>query len=155
MRLSNKGEYACLAMLCLARQNVAQPMATQEISTQNGIPRKFLEQILMTLKRAGYLQSRRGPEGGYFLAKSARDISLAEIIRLMDGPLAPVSSVSEFFHASTPVERSIALTMVFRDIRNYLAEKLEKTTFADLVEIENHAPRDASSPDGAPPTPEH
>ena len=140
MRLSSKGEYACLAMLYLGRHAESRPIPTQEIATQNGIPRKFLEQILLTLKRAGYVQSRRGPEGGYFLAKPANGISLAEIIRLMDGPLAPVGAVSEYFHASTPVERSSALMTVFRDIRNYLAEKLEKTTFADLLEMEDRAP---------------
>ena len=127
-------------MLYLGRHAESRPIPTQEIATQNGIPRKFLEQILLTLKRAGYVQSRRGPEGGYFRAKPANGISLAEIIRLMDGPLAPGGAVSEYFHASTPVERSSALMTVFRDIRNYLAEKLEKTTFADLLEMEDRAP---------------
>jgi Rrf2 family transcriptional regulator, cysteine metabolism repressor len=148
VRLSSKGEYACLAMLCLARNTDAGPMSAHEIASQNGIPRKFLEQILMTLKRAGYVQSRRGPVGGYFLAKPARDISLAEIIRLMDGPLAPVGSVSEYFRTSSPVERSSALTMVFRDVRNYLADKLEKTTFAELAESEDQATADSAQTTG-------
>lgn len=141
MRLSSKGEYACLAMLYLARNATAGPISTHEIAEENSIPKKFLEQILLTLKRSGYVQSRMGPEGGYFLAKPASEISLAEIIRLMDGPLAPVGSVSEYFHASSPAERSVALTSVFRDIRNYLAEKLEGTSLATLVEIEDAKPR--------------
>ena len=133
MRLSSKGEYALLAMLYLAKRFGAGPVPTHEIASQNGVPKKFLEQILLTLKRAGFVRSRMGPEGGYQLTRSPEQITLAEVVRLMDGPIAPVDSVSERFHSSTPLERSAELLTVFRDIRNYAAAKLESTTFAMIV----------------------
>lgn len=136
MRLSSKGEYACLALVYLAQNESAGPISTQEIASANGIPKKFLEQILLTLKHNGYVRSRKGPDGGYSLAKPAAGISLAEIIRLMDGALAPVGSVSEYFPSPSPAQRSVALTAVFREIRNYLAEKLESTSFDDLARRE-------------------
>jgi len=133
MRLSSKGEYALLAMVYLARQYGVGPVPTHEIATSNGVPKKFLEQILMTLKRSGFVQSRMGPEGGYLLTRAPDQISLAEIVRLMDGPIAAVGSVSERFHSSTPLERSPELLAVFRDIRNYAAARLESTTLAALI----------------------
>ena len=133
MRLSSKGEYALLAMLYLAQRYGAGPVPTHDIATSNAVPKKFLEQILLTLKRSGLVRSRMGPEGGYELARRPDEITLAEIVRLMDGPIAAVSSVSERFHSSTPLERSPPLIAVFRDIRNFAATKLESTTLAMLI----------------------
>ena len=85
------------------------------------------------LKRAGYLKSARGAEGGYRLARPPGQISLAEIIRTMDGALAPVDSASKHFYDRTPVEQHRKLLGVFREIRDYVSRKLEKTTLADLI----------------------
>lgn len=79
------------------------------------------------------MRSHKGAEGGYKLAKAPKEINVAEIIRLMDGALAPVESVSRYFYVSTPIERNQKMIAIFRDIRDYISNKLESITFADLV----------------------
>ena len=133
MRLSRKSEYACLAMVDSAQHYRAEPVNMTNLAKRNAIPKKYLEQILLALKRAGYVRSSRGPGGGYKLAKPPPRISLAEIIRLMDGPLAPVESVSKYFYEHTPVEANKELMRVFKDIRDYAAKKLEHTYLSDLL----------------------
>ena len=133
MRLSRKSEYACLAMVDLAQHHRAEPVNMTNLAKRNAIPKKYLEQILLALKRAGYVRSSRGPGGGYKLAKPPRRISLAEIIRLMDGPLAPVVSVSKYFYEHTPVEADKRLTRIFKDIRDYAARKLEHSYLSDFL----------------------
>lgn len=106
----------------------------EDIANRRNIPRKYLEQIVLLLSKAGYVRSKRGVDGGHELAKSPRQISVAEIIRLMDGALAPVGSVSKYYYHNTPIEQSKALVKLMTDIRDYTSRILEKTTFADLVE---------------------
>jgi len=134
MKLSTKSEYACLALIDLSEHYGQGLRHIDEIAGRQGIPRKYLEQILLLLKRAGYLQSRRGAEGGYRLVKAPDAISVAEIIRLMDGALAPVESVSRYFYEKTPIEKSPKMIQLFREIRDYISDKLEGTTFADLLD---------------------
>ena len=133
MKLSRKCEYSCLALIYLAKKYESGFIRIEDIANDNGIPKKFLEQILLILKSSGYLRSRRGSEGGYQLKKHPDQIALAEIIRLMDGALAPVESVSTYFYESTPIEKSEKLLLLMKDIRNYIADRLEKTTFNDLI----------------------
>ncbi len=133
MKLSTKSEYACLALLDLSQYYGQGLIKIDDISKRKKIPKKFLEQILLSLKRSGYLKSKRGADGGYSLAKDPSKISLAEIIRLMDGALAPVESVSKYFYDNTPIEQSKALLNIFRDIRDYISNKMEETTFKDLL----------------------
>ena len=137
MKLSVKSEYACLALLDLAENYENGLRTTAQIAEKQEIPKKFLEQILLTLKYGGYLQSRKGAGGGYWLAKDPNSISLAEIIRLTDGSLAPISSVSKYFYKPTPIMKHQSLLRVFQDIRDYTVEMLEKTTFSDLIQQEN------------------
>jgi Rrf2 family protein len=134
MKLTSKSEYACLALLELSlRYEREGVIPAIEIARQRNIPRKFLEQILLTLKRGGLINSRKGTDGGYRLNKPPAEISVAEVIRLIDGALAPVVSVSEYFYQPSPIEQSDKLVKLFRDIRDYISNKLEKTTFADLI----------------------
>ena len=133
MRLSTKSEYACLAIIDLAEHYNKDYVKIEGISERKKIPRKYLEQILLILNRAGYLQSKRGAIGGYKLARDPKRITLAEIVRLMDGALAPVGSVSTYFYESTPIEQNKNLIKVFKEIRDHIAKKMEKTTFAQLV----------------------
>ncbi len=128
MRLTRRGEYACLALIHLARAYHQPPVRMKHIAETSAIPKKYLEQILLQLKNAGYVASERGPDGGYRLAKAPPEINLAEIIRLVDGPLAPVDSVSVYFYEHTPIEQHPKLHSVFKDIRNYIADKLENIT---------------------------
>jgi len=133
MRLSTKGEYASRAMLELSRRHGDGPVHSREISEAQEIPQRFLEQILLLLKRAGYLKSRKGRRGGYILAKPPGMISVAEVIRIMDGPLAPIDCVSVMAHEPCPMERRCGLRWLWKDVRDAVADILEKTTFADLV----------------------
>lgn len=133
MRLSTKSEYACLALVELSKNYGKKLIKIKDISQRNKIPRKYLEQILLRLKTAGYLRSLRGANGGYSLSRHSSRINVAEIVRLMDGPIAPVESVSKYFFRHTPIERSKKLTKLLQEIRDFTSRKLEKTTFADLI----------------------
>ena len=133
MKLTSRSEYALLALVYLARNESDGYISVETIAQAQTIPSKFLEQILLALKRAHFLRSTKGQRGGYRLAKEADQISLAEIIRLFDGALAPTESVSENFYESTPIEKEKSLTAVFKDIRDYISNKLETTTIADVI----------------------
>ena len=133
MKLSRKGEYACLALVHLAKNYNLRLINATEISEENNIPKRYLEQILSMLKGTGYVKTVRGANGGYKLAKNPNEITLAEIIRLIDGALAPVESVSEYFYDNSPIEQNQNLINVFKDIRNYISNKLESTTIKDLI----------------------
>jgi Rrf2 family protein len=132
MKLTHRSEYALLALVYMARQEPEEYLTAASIAAAQAIPLKFLCQLLLVLKRAGCVQSRKGHEGGYRLAKPPSRIKLAEIVRLFDGALAPTGSVSRYFYVSTPIERERGLVRVFRDIRDMVARKLENTTLADV-----------------------
>lgn len=133
MKLTTRSEYALLALAYLARNEDEGFISIETIATAQGIPPKFLEQLMLALKRAHFLRSAKGQKGGYQLAKRPDQIPLADVIRLFDGALAPTESVSENFYESTPIEKEKKLTKVFKDIRDYVSNKLEKTTIADVV----------------------
>jgi Rrf2 family transcriptional regulator, cysteine metabolism repressor len=133
MKLTTRSEYALLALVYLARNPSDEYISIETIAKAQGIPPKFLEQLMLALKRAHFLRSTKGQRGGYALAKAPEQISLAEVIRLFDGALAPTESVSENFYESTPIEKEKSLTAVFKDIRDYTSNKLEKTTIADVM----------------------
>lgn len=133
MKLTTKSEYACLALIDLSRHYEKGMVKTDDIAKRWNIPKKYLEHILLMLNKAGYVRSKRGADGGYGLAKGPRRVSVAEIVRLMDGPLAPVESASKYFYHATPLEQSKNLMRLMKDIREYTSRKLETTTFADLL----------------------
>ena len=133
MKLTSRSEYALLALIYLARHSSEEFISVDSIAQAQGIPPKFLEQILLALKRAHFLRSIKGQHGGYQLAKSPKQISLAEVIRLFDGALAPTDSVSENFYESTPIEKEKNIVKIFKDIRDYTSNKLETTMIADVL----------------------
>lgn len=133
MRLSTKGEYASRAMLELSRYYEKKPLHIRDIARAQDIPQRFLEHILLQLKRAGYLRSRKGPDGGYSLSRPPSAITVAEVIRVMDGPLAPIDCVSVTAHEVCPHERSCGLKWLWKEVRDVVAEILERTTFADVL----------------------
>ena len=133
MKLTCRSEYALLALVHLARCPKEEYVSVQTIAAAQKIPPKFLEQILLTLRLAKYLRSSKGKNGGFHLAKPPEKISLAEIVRLFDGALAPTESVSKYFYDSTPIEKEEKLIAVFKEVRDYIAEKMEKTTMADVA----------------------
>ncbi len=131
--MTSRSEYALLALVYLARYPDEEYISVQKIAAAQGIPPKFLEQILLTLRLAKYLRSSKGKGGGFHLAKDASKISLAEIVRLFDGALAPTESVSSYFYESTPIEKEKKLMGVFKEVRDYTAAKMENTTVADVA----------------------
>jgi Rrf2 family protein len=133
MKLTTRSEYGLLALVYLARQTKNEFISIEIIAKAQGIPPKFLEQLMLAMKRAHFVRSVKGQHGGYMLAKDPSEITLAEVIRLFDGALAPTESVSENFYESTPIEKEKKLTRVFKDIRDYVSHKLEKTTIADVM----------------------
>ena len=135
MRLSVRGEYALRAMLALALHEGDEVVRIQAIAEEQRIPKRFLEQILNDLKSAGVVTSRRGVQGGYRLGRPADRVTLAEIIRHIDGPLAPVSCVSEkFYEACTcPDESRCGIRSVMREVRDAVSDMLERVTLAELV----------------------
>ena len=139
MRLTKRGEYALRALIDLGiAQSVGRTMLQiGELARHENIPIKFLEQILVTLKEAGYLESKRGKQGGYFLAKPLDQITIGEVVRVLDGPLAPIPCVSQNFYArcSCPDETHCGLRMLMLDVRNAIADILDRYTLAQTVEV--------------------
>jgi Rrf2 family protein len=139
MRLSKRGEYGLRAMIMLATPSAdGRPSVLQirEISQHEQIPGKFLEQILLSLKNAGLLHSKMGVGGGYRLAKPPTEISLGQIVRILDGPLAPVKCVSQMAYepCGCPDEETCGLRLVMGDVRNAIANLLDGTSLADVTQ---------------------
>ncbi len=137
MRLSKRGEYGLRAMIDLATwESQSQPVQIKEIAERESIPAKFLEQILLTLKNAGLLQSRMGIGGGYYLARPPEEITLGHIVRILDGPLAPVRCVSQMAYepCGCPDEATCGLRLVMSDVRNAISSIMDHTTLADVTQ---------------------
>ena len=134
MKLSLRGEYALRAMIVLGQSETNSIVRIQTISERQKIPKRFLAQILNELKAAGILESRLGAAGGYRMSKPANRVSLASIIRHIEGPLAPVSCVSERFYApcTCPDETKCAVRNVMKEVREAIVGILETVTVADL-----------------------
>lgn len=141
MRLSKRGEYGLRAMIDLAlarraHENQNGLLQIKEIAERENMPTKFLEQILLSLKNAGLLQSRMGVGGGYYLARPPEAITLGEIVRVLDGPLAPIRCVSHMAYepCGCPDERTCGLRMTMLDVRNAIANILDNTTLAQVAD---------------------
>jgi Rrf2 family cysteine metabolism transcriptional repressor len=136
MKLSLRGEYALRALLVLGLSFDQPVVRIQTISDHQNIPKRFLEQILNDLKSAGLVESKRGIAGGYRLARAPGEISLASVIRHIEGALAPVSCVSERFYekCSCPDEARCAIRSVMSEVREAIVRIVEKVTVADLCE---------------------
>jgi Rrf2 family protein len=139
MRLSKRGEYGLRAMINLADAQRGSPgtmVQIKDISAQERIPTKYLEQILLALKNAGLLNSKMGIGGGYHLAKAPEQINLGQIVRVLDGPLAPIRCVSQMAYepCGCPDEQTCGLRMVMGDVRDAIANILENTSLADVME---------------------
>ncbi len=131
MRVSAKTDYAIRAALELASAEDDKPVKGERIATAQAIPLRFLENILMQLRHAGLVESRRGAEGGYKLAKPPEDVKLADVIRAIDGPLAGVSgSRPETLGFTGPAE---PMRDVWIAVRASLRSVLEQITLADVV----------------------
>ena len=133
MKISQKGLYALQAMMMLARRYNQGAIKIRDIAYEESLPEKFLELILLELKNARIVESVRGAKGGYQLRRDPSEIRLSEIIRLIDGPLAPFGDADQL---RTLIDRDLphrALYKVFLDVRDAAAKILENTTIDDLI----------------------
>ncbi|MDB6125688.1 MAG: transcriptional regulator, BadM/Rrf2 family [Pedosphaera sp.] len=136
MKLSLRGEYALRALIVLGLNYDQSVVRIQTISDQQNIPKRFLEQILNDLKSAGLVESKRGITGGYRLNRPPDQISLATVIRYIEGPLAPVSCVSEKFYerCSCPDESKCGIRSIMKEVRDAIVRILEGVTVAEMCE---------------------
>jgi Rrf2 family protein len=139
MKLSKRGEYALRSLINLGiAAEVGQSLLrVSELAASEKLPIKFLEQILQDLKDAGFVKSERGKFGGYRLAKATREIRIGDVVRLIDGPLAPIGCVSQsaYEKCTCPDEAHCGLRMLMLDVRNAIAGILDRYTLADVVEV--------------------
>ena len=136
MKLSVRGEYAIRALLVLALNYGDDVVRIQTISEQQNIPKKFLEQILNDLKALGAVESRRGAAGGYRLSRPPQNITLASVVRHVEGAMAPVSCVSERFYerCTCPDEARCPIRAIMGEVREAVVKIMERVTLAELCE---------------------
>ncbi len=134
--LSSRARYATRAILDLSLLFDKGPIQIQDIADRQNIPVKFLQQILVALKMTGFVQSRKGPGGGYLLAMAPKEITLGAVVRAMDGPIAPIScvSVTKFSECGCPNPEVCSLRNAFKEVRNAMSEVLDRMTFAELAD---------------------
>jgi Rrf2 family protein len=139
MKLTKRGEYALRALIDFGiAYELGRPLVkVGELVEKERLPVKFLEQILMQLREAGYIDTKRGKAGGYFLAKPPKEIRFGEVIRLIDGPLAPIACVSHtaYERCTCPDEDHCGLRMLMLDVRNAIARILDRYVLSDVVDI--------------------
>jgi Rrf2 family protein len=134
--LSQKTRYAMVALTRLAREYGKGPMLISELARSEKLPQRFLENILLDLKKVGILGSKLGKSGGYFLLRHPKDVNLAEIVRHFEGPIALLSCVSEKAYQSCEFckdETSCNIRKVFKEIRDATFAKLENATLDILI----------------------
>lgn len=139
--ISSRAKYATRALLYLCTHGRSEPILIQEVAEAENIPLKYLQQILAALKVGGFVQSRKGPGGGYALARAPRDITLGDVLRVMDGPFAPIAcvSVSNHTECGCPHPDACALREAFAKVRDAMVAVLDGITFADLAERQAEA----------------
>ena len=141
--LSKKAKYGLKAMTVLAREFGNGPLLIGDIAKKERIPLKFLELILLELKKSGFVQSKKGKGGGYYLNRLPETISVGQLIRALDGPLALLPCVSQMAYercAECPDEETCGIRMVFKEVRDSTANILEAKTLAEMAML-NHSPR--------------
>ena len=133
--LSKKSQYAFKALTYLSEKYEQGPVLISDIAKKKKIPLKFLENILLELKNAGVLESKKGKGGGYFFAKNPKDVPLAQIMRLLDGPISLLPCVSLYFYerCKNCDQNHCGLHIVMSQVRDANLKILEKKTIADLA----------------------
>ncbi|SEL80129.1 RrF2 family transcriptional regulator [Parapedobacter koreensis] len=137
--LSKKAKYAIKALIVLGRNYGKEPMQILRIAEEERIPKKFLEQILLEMRNAGILYSKKGAGGGYNLNKAPEDIRLSQVMRLIDGPIALLPCVSLNFYRSCDEcksEEVCGIRDTFIDVRNAMLQILNDTSIADIIDKE-------------------
>lgn len=139
MHLSKKAEYALRAMIHLgiASEMRLSTVSGSELAEANRLPLKFVERILNELREAGLVETKRGKAGGYALGKKAEDIRIGDLVRVMDGRLAPIACASEgaYERCTCPDEEHCGIRMLMIDVRNAIAGILDRYSLAQVVEV--------------------
>ena len=133
--LTNKGKYGLKAAVHLAGMPEHEPALVTDIANEHGIPKKFLDTILGELRNAGLVRSKRGRGGGYLLARSAHRITVGEIVRALDGPIAPIRCVSKNYYercGDCSDEKKCAVYLVMVQVRDAMADVLDKRSLAEM-----------------------
>jgi Rrf2 family protein len=137
--LSAKAKYGLKALVRLAREPQHRAVLGADLASREEIPKKFLEQILLDLKHRGLLQTRRGRNGGYLLMRPPGEITVGEIVRALDGPIAPISCVSQIAHAKACEhcldESTCGTHLVMQQVRDAMSRILDSTTLADVARM--------------------
>ena len=133
MRISHRCEYALRALFELAKSSREGPVRIEDIARRQTIPKKFLANLLVQLKRGRFVQSKKGPEGGYYLARSPRQINVGEVVRLLDGPIAPIQCVSRTLGERCELGGRCAFFPIWKRVRDAVADIVDNTTIADIV----------------------
>eukprot|EP01037_Dinobryon_pediforme_P017849 gene17849-18078_t len=138
--LTNKGKYGLKAMVYLAGCAPGTPCLVTDIATINNIPKKFLDSILGELRNAGMVHSKKGRGGGYVLAKPASEIMIGQIIRALDGPLAPIPCASRVFYRRCDdcvTEAKCTVRLMMMEVRNAIADVLDHRSLAEMRELDD------------------
>ncbi|MGA2044516.1 MAG: Rrf2 family transcriptional regulator [Roseiarcus sp.] len=133
--LTNKGKYGLKAMVHLAGLEPGKPALVADIAASNAIPKKFLDAILGELRTAGFVHSKKGRGGGYVLAKSPARIMVGEIVRALDGPLAPLACASKAYYRrcdDCPAEGNCTVRLMMLEVRNAIAAVLDNRSLASM-----------------------
>ena len=134
--LSKRAKYGLKALLALARHRGSSPTRISDLARDEHIPKKFLELILLELKKHGLVDSRKGVGGGYILGKPADLITMGEVVRILDGPLAPIACVSQTAYercADCPDEQACGVRFVMKQVRDGIADILDNTAITDVI----------------------
>jgi Rrf2 family protein len=139
MKIGKKAEYGLRALINLgiAEELEREHVSATDLAACDNLPLKFVEQIMGDLRAAGYIETKRGRFGGYFIAKPMNEIKIGELVRLLDGPLAPISCASQTAYApcSCADETHCGLRMIMIDVRNAISNILDRYTLANVVEV--------------------
>jgi len=133
MKLSTKGRYGLRAMINMAVHKNEGPNAVYLVAEREGISDRYLEQLMVSLKRAGLIKSIRGPQGGYVLSREPQDITVGQIIRALEGPIAPVDCVSEEYPEECDRADQCVTRLIWAKVRDSIAQVLDSYTLQDLV----------------------
>jgi len=137
--LSKKTKYAFHALTYLGKQEERTPVLISQVASKTKVPRKFLESILLDLKKAGILNSKMGKGGGYYLLRDAKDVLLADVIRMFNGPIALLPCVSLNYYEPCEEcvdEETCGLNAMMIEVRDEMLKILENKTLADIINAE-------------------
>ena len=133
MKITYKGDYALKAVLELALNYGNKQLTIHDMASRLNIPIKFLEQVLLDLKKGGFVESRRGKEGGYLLAKSPSQIRLGQVVRFIDGPIEPIACIEKGYTGCADIHRCV-LRKVWDEVDRATSQIIDNVTFEDLVQ---------------------